>query len=146
MNVNNAFLHGELHDSVYMRDPKGYKGIGSRIVCDHGINTDYSSVAFVCKLLKSLYGLKQAPRQWFTKLSLKLLDLGYKQSEKYYSLFTVTSSSSITLVLVYVDIILIAGNSSSGIDQLKTFLSHSFHMKDLGYVSYFLKRNILVTY
>lgn len=92
----------------------------------------------MCKLLKSLYGLKQAPRQWFTKLSLKLLDLGYAQSKTDYSLFTVTSSSSITLVLVYVDDLLIAGNSREDIDQLKTFLSTSFHMKDLGNVSYFL--------
>lgn len=119
MDVTNAFLHGDLHETVYMRAPKGYKGIGSRIVCDPRNNVDYSSVSFFCKLLKSLYGLKQAPKQWFTKLSMKLLDLGYNQSKTDYSLFTVTTASSITLVLVYVDDLLIAGNSTSDIDQLK---------------------------
>lgn len=138
MDVTNAFLHGDLHESVYMKPPPGYQGTGSRIKWEKGIISENSAVSFVCKLLKSLYGLKQAPRLWFTKLSLKLLELGYTQSKTDYSLFTLTSQSSITLVLVYVDDLLIAGNSTKDIDSLKSFLSTSFHMKDLGAVNYFL--------
>lgn len=41
-------------------------------------------------------------------------------------------------MLVYVDDLLIAGNSTSDIDSLKQFLSNSFHMKDFGDVRYFL--------
>lgn len=85
-----------------------------------------------------MYGLKQAPRNWFDKLSTTLLSLGFVQSKSDYSLFTLTDASSITLVLAYVDDLLIAGNSGSEIADLKRMLSTKFHMKDLGELRYFL--------
>lgn len=43
-----------------------------------------------------------------------------------------------TLVLIYVDDLLITGNSTASISELKKFLASNFHMKDLGPVTYFL--------
>ena len=57
MDVKSSFLHGDIHEDIYMKKPKGY----------------ISDPFFVCKLKKSLYGLKHAPREWYSKMDAFLL-------------------------------------------------------------------------
>ncbi|KAM1364809.1 hypothetical protein ACFX2F_043330 [Malus domestica] len=123
MDVQNVFLHGELHEEVYMLPPPGYRRQGERVVC---------------RLQKSLYGLKQASRNWFQKFSSAIHDIGFTQSRADYSLFTKVSGSSITIVLLYVDDMVITGNNDRAINDLKQFLSRCFRIKDLGPLKYFL--------
>lgn len=137
VDVTNALLHGELYKTVYMKLPQGYSHIGSRIQLNQGEHTVVKTES-VCNLRKSLYGLRQAPQNWFEKISSTLKNLDFVQSLSYYSLFTLTKASSITLVLVYVDDLLLAGNDIEEIKQLKLMLSNTFNMKDLGDVHYFL--------
>ncbi|XP_019177864.1 PREDICTED: uncharacterized protein LOC109173060 [Ipomoea nil] len=54
------------------------------------------------------------------------------------SLFTKTSGSSFTALLIYVDDILIAGNCKPQINELKEFLDKSLRIKDLGHLNFFL--------
>lgn len=140
MDVQNAFIHGDLSEIVYMRMPLGYTHKGCRIPLTQG--RDYSHISttptLVCKLKRSLYGLKQAPRLWFSKLSSTLIELEFVQSKSDYSLFTKCKDDTITLVLVYVDDLLLASNSNEQIKLLKMMLSAKFHMKDLGNLRYFL--------
>jgi hypothetical protein len=123
LDVNNAFLHGELHEKVYMIPPPGYLPSGDN---------------WVCRLHKSLYGLKQAPRQWFEKFSLSLRKFGFKQSFNAHSLFTLIKGTSFLAFLVYVDDMVIAGNDFLQIQKLKHYLSTCFSIKDLGTLKYFL--------
>lgn len=90
------------------------------------------------RLRKSLYGLKQAPWCWFAKLVEALLQYGFSQTYSDHSLF-VYSRNKVTLrILVYVDDLIISGDSTDAIRSFKTYLSTCFYMKDLGALKYFL--------
>ncbi|XP_052479531.1 uncharacterized mitochondrial protein AtMg00810-like [Gossypium raimondii] len=130
LDVNHAFLHGDLHEEVYMLPSPGFAPSASNQVC---------------KLQKSLYGLKQASRQWFSKLTTALLTLGYIQSSADYSLFVKRQQDTFTVLLVYVDDIILTGNSLSEITKVKAYLDQQFRIKDLGELKYFLGLEVALT-
>lgn len=137
LDVSNAFLNGDLEETVYMAMPQGYTSHGSRI--NHGqMEMQTKRPQLVCRLLKALYGLRQASRQWHHKLSITLVSIGFSHSKADYSLYSKVETNVITLVLIYVDDILISGNCKEAMNDLKNVLSQQFHIKDLGPVSYFL--------
>ncbi|KAL8120516.1 hypothetical protein AgCh_017628 [Apium graveolens] len=122
LDINNAFLHGDLTEEVYMSPPQGFD-------CPKG---------YVCRLIKSLYGLKQASRQWFAKLLGELQLHGFTQSKNDYSLFIKRTNQCTTIAAVYVDDTIITGNDDTEIQALKVHLHATFSIKDLGLMSYFL--------
>ena len=123
LDINNAFLYGDLNETVYMKLPEGFFP---------------KEDTRVCRLKKSLYGLKQAPRQWNAKLTSTLVENGFNQSKSDYSLFTKSDKGVFLALLVYVDDIIITGNSITEIEKFKTFLNSKFMIKDLGKLKYFL--------
>jgi len=124
LDVKNAFLHGDLHEEVYMEIPPGW--------------SKPETTGKVCKLKKSLYDLKQSPRAWFDRFKRALCDMGYKQCNGDHTLFYRHSGRRITVLAVYVDDIIITGDDETEIKSLKGNLSKQFDVKGLGQLRYFL--------
>ena len=124
LDVNNAFLHGNLTEDVYMAQPPRY--------------VDQNNPNNVCRLQKALYGLKQAPRAWYTELKTFLFNFGFVNSKSNTSLFIYQCWSVTIYFLVYVDDLLVTGNCSQSIWKFVDALAHHFSLKDLGHLSYFL--------
>ena len=91
----------------------------------------------VCRLRRALYGLKQAPRAWFSKLSFTTQH-GFSGTSFDIILFLRRSDHGITILLLYVDDMIITGDDMQGIQDLKHFLGLQFEMKDLNPLNYFL--------
>ncbi|CAL0299836.1 unnamed protein product [Lupinus luteus] len=127
LDINTAFLHGELKERVYMRVPFGVH------VEDHKL---------VCKLEKSIYGLRQASRQWHDKLTGVLIHSGYVKSNADYSMFIKAFGSNFTAILIYVDDLILTGNDILEIDRMKHLLNSEFSIKDLGNLKFFLGMEI----
>jgi hypothetical protein len=66
MDVNSAFLYGDLEEELYMEQPEGFVEPGMEDM--------------VCLLLKALYGLKQVSWVWYQRMHAVLLEFGFKRS------------------------------------------------------------------
>jgi hypothetical protein len=119
--VKNIFLNGELREDVYMRPPPNS-------VCE----------GMVCHLRRSLYDLKQAPRAWFQRFVSVVTAAGFSANAHDPTLFVHVSPRGRTLLLLYVDDMIIIGDDLEYIAFVKTRLSDQFLMSDRGLLRYFL--------
>ncbi|KAJ9562428.1 hypothetical protein OSB04_007588 [Centaurea solstitialis] len=124
LDVKNAFLHGDLTETVYMCQPPGY------------VNSSFPD--HVCRLRKALYGLKQAPRAWYHRFAVYLSSLGFLSSKTDTSLFTYHRGSDTIYLLLYVDDIILTASSPTLISMVISKLSSEFPMSDWGPLSFFL--------
>lgn len=110
--VKTAFLHGELSEEIWMREPEGFEIGGNK----------------ACRLKKSLYGLKQASRSWNHCLvkTLKEFDLQPLLSDS--CVFTKKSKNDLLVVAVYVDDGLASSNNEKLLEELVTFLKRKFEI------------------
>jgi hypothetical protein len=92
----------------------------------------------VCRLRKAIYGLKQAPCAWFDRFSSFLLHIGFTCSRADLSLFIFRSHTTLVLLLVYVDNIIVTRNQAFFLANLISLLNSEFYMKDLGPLHFFL--------
>ncbi|KAL5822188.1 hypothetical protein ACOSQ3_024070 [Xanthoceras sorbifolium] len=118
LDVKTAFLHGDLEEEIYMRQPEGFKEAGKENL--------------VCRLKKSLYGLKQAPRQWYKKFDSFMSSSGFTRCQADHCCYIKRFDNSFIILLLYVDDMLVAGSDMQEIMNLKRELSKQFAMKDLG--------------
>ena len=93
----------------------------------------------VYRLRKALYGLKQSPRAWFGRFSLAMKKCSYSQSNGDHSLFyRHTKIEKITILIVYVDDIIIIENDSKERIKLEQELMEESVVKNLGPMKYFI--------
>ncbi|KAE8706762.1 Retrovirus-related Pol polyprotein from transposon TNT 1-94 [Hibiscus syriacus] len=118
LDVKTAFLHGDLEEEIYMRQPEGF------------IEADKKNL--VCRLKKSLYGLKQAPRQWYKKFDSFMRSNGFTRCQADHCCYIKRFENSFIILLLYVDDMLVAGSDMQEIINLKQKLSKQFAIKDLG--------------
>lgn len=113
IDVNTAFLNGDLNERIYMEQPTGFAIEGQNKVC---------------LLKKSLYGLKQASRAWNEKVHKVLVSNGYKQlkTEKcvYYN--------DNVIIALYVDDFFVFSSNEQQKLALYKLLSFNFKIKVLG--------------
>eukprot|EP00253_Pinus_taeda_P017625 PITA_17625 len=128
MDVKSAFLHGDLHEEMYMEQPIGF------------IQTDSS---LLCRLKKSLYGLKQAPRSWYAKMDRFLLESGFPRCHSDNIVYTKKVGKSLIILVLYVDDLILTGSDPKLINHVKSSLKKKFEMTDLGHLQYFLGRQVL---
>jgi hypothetical protein len=129
MDVKTTFVKGELDEEIYMDQPDGFVAKGQE--------------SKVCKLLKSLYGLKQAPNQWHEKFDRTLTSTGLVINEADRCMYYHHGGDQGVMLCLYVDDILILGTNIEVINDVKSFLSKSFDMKDLGETDVILNIKII---
>ncbi|RDX78328.1 Copia protein, partial [Mucuna pruriens] len=110
--VKNAFFHGDLEEEVYMEIPSGFYSHNEK---------------------------NKSPRAWFERFVQAMISLGNRQSQGDHTLFIKHSPHGrITLLLVYVDDMIVIGDDGIEKLTLKEKLATQFEMKELGKLKYFL--------
>jgi hypothetical protein len=128
MDVKTTFLHGDLEEEIYIKQPEGFVVKGKK--------------ELVCKLKKSLYGLKQSPRMWYQKFYTYILGLGFVRSRADHCVYSKQVGNHFIYVVLYVDDMLLVGNNVDVIKEVKSQLSSKFDMKDLGVANFILGMEI----
>ena len=128
MDVKTTFLHGDLEEEIYMKQPEGFMVKGEK--------------ELVCKLKKSLYGLKQSPRLWYQKFDTFIRGLGFTRRKADHCVYFKLIGDRVSYLVLYMDDMLRVGNEKEIIQNLKTQLSSKFDIKDLGAANYILGMEI----
>ena len=106
LDVKNVFLNGDLIEEVYMDIPARFETNDTQ--------------GKVCKMRNALYGLKQSPRAWFDRFTKVLKQDRYSQTQANHTLFVKHfMDGKITILIVYVDDILLIGNHEGEMRRLK---------------------------
>jgi hypothetical protein len=132
LDFTSAYLNGEIEEEVFMEVPSEF----------YDILNEKESRKFrgnkVCLIRKALYGLKQSGRQWYKKLDEKLKQQKLKPLNSDPCVYINKEDGNIIIVVIYVDDLMVASDNPRKLQRLKSELSKSFEMKDLGPLSFCL--------
>ncbi|CAI7889183.1 unnamed protein product [Closterium sp. NIES-53] len=119
LDFSTAFLHGSLHEEIWLRRPPGFTG-------SFPVGTQWI-------LRRPVYGLRQAPREWHDTLRTTLAALGFAPSTAGPSLYLRTDTTLPPFsVLVYVDDLVFATADTEALAHVKSELQKRHTCTDLG--------------
>ena len=117
IDVETAFLHGELEEEIFMEIPKGYRECGYEVGIDECL-----------ALIKSIYGLVQAARQYWRKFVSIMKSFGFELSKADPCLMFRENENGICMIAIYVDDNYLVGNQDA-IDEATNQLKEKFSIK-----------------
>ena len=123
IDVKNAYINAPLDYEIYVELPEGFKGKNGN---------------YVWKLKKSLFGLKQSGWTWNKTFHTYLTTLNFVQSPVDPCTCLQNICDQISVILLWVDDILIVSKTEAHVVQIKTRLNSRCKMTDLGKLSCFL--------
>jgi hypothetical protein len=130
--ISVAFTNAKAEEETYVRFPdsfpadlfQGYKG------------------GTIARLKRNLYGSKSAPKLWYNCLYQFVIELGFKSVAGHPCLFirtTIVGGQIIIIVIgIFVDDLLVAGNSVKEINKLRERMNERFILTDQGQLEYYL--------
>jgi hypothetical protein len=104
MDVKTMFLHGDMEEEIYMKQPEGFVVKGKKDL--------------VCKL-KKICGLKQSPRMWHQKFDTCILSLGFVIRKVDYCIYSKEKGGHFIYVELYVDDMSLIRNNMNAIKEVK---------------------------
>ena len=123
MDVSSAYVHALLKELVYVQLPAGM-----------GQDMKWK----LLQLHKALYGLKQAGQAWPIHFANIMRDIGFKSCASEPCVFVQNTGKSVTLVVTYVDDLLVMGPDMGEIEVVKKQLKSQLNIRDLGSATEFL--------
>ena len=109
LDIKIAFLNGDLHEEVYVFQPRGFVQKGQE--------------KQVCKLNKGLYGLKQVPHASYEKIHAYLLAHGFQNSPTESTLYVKCVGHVFVVIFLHVDDMLLTGPNKMHIVDFKAELN-----------------------
>ena len=113
--IKSAYLYAPIDEEILMYQPPGFVEKGKENL--------------VCRLNRALYGLHQSGRLWYFEFNSVLLELGFKKFQWCNCAYYFQNN---TVLLVYVDDIVIFGKNKNCIDKAIERLKVKFDLKILG--------------
>jgi hypothetical protein len=101
MNVKTTFLHGDMEEEIYMKQPEGFVVKGKKDL--------------VCGLKRSLYDLNKSPRMWYQKFDTYNLSLGFVRSKVDHCIYSKEEGGCFIYVDLHVNDMLLIGNNMDAI-------------------------------
>lgn len=124
MDVENAFLNGQIEEKVYVKQPLG--------------SEKPKKPNHVYKLRKALYGHKQAPRAWYEHLKKSFIKKGVQIGKIDSTFFMKRVSGELFVCQIYADEIIFGSTSLFFSKEYHELMASEFEQSLMGELKFFL--------